>query len=572
MQMEQLLAQYPHQTVAARHSAEQAAVLFDALQPVHRLRSRWQAVLLHAALLRFIGKAYASDDWHLIGRDIVLDSTLGDLPDRERVAIASVIALQRKRSDAATEPAFLALRPKARRAVQHLVAMLRLADALDAAQTASTSLCGVDIQADGITLLVTGEHSAANAKRAQRRASLLAAVLERPVKIAVTDEVDDLPVTIVLAQPQPASERNGHGTTVVRAETTTDGAQASPASETAVLPESMPDALTDAPAADDDSDDSDDPVTTPEDNRLPYDLVATTDSVALAGQRLLRRAFQSLIEHEPIALEGSDPEGVHQMRVYTRRMRAVLQLLSPVAPEHDVRIFRKELQRLARTLGPVRDADVFLEQLAALNADMTDEQHAGIDYIVQRVNSERREHRATMQAYLASPRYAQFKHTMACMLVGSLDGWDTATRVRDLVGSMLWRRYEEVRAYERLVDPTPPLAPEAEETLHMARIAGKRLRYVLDTFGMVFDDQEQARCLKPLKALQEHLGTLQDIAVATVYVRALPTDDATRPGITAYLARREAERHGLLSAVPDNWQRVIGVTYRRNLARLLVLL
>ena len=56
------------------------------------------------------------------------------------------------------------------------------------------------------------------------------------------------------------------------------------------------------------------------------------------------------------------------MRVAVRRLRAAVQLFRPYLPQQDAAYLRKELRRLGRALGPVRDYDVMLENLAAYRA------------------------------------------------------------------------------------------------------------------------------------------------------------------------------------------------------------
>jgi len=134
-------------------------------------------------------------------------------------------------------------------------------------------------------------------------------------------------------------------------------------------------------------------------------------------------------------------------------------------------------------------------------------------------------------------------------------------RVRDFAGSAIWRRYELWRAYEVVL-------PNAEsETLHQARIAGKRLRYTLEFFADALGPHvEQA--LAPLTALQENLGTLQDGVTARSHIAALGlADDA---GAQTYLAAREQDRAALLAELPRLWEKVASATYRRRLFEMVV--
>jgi CHAD domain-containing protein len=134
-------------------------------------------------------------------------------------------------------------------------------------------------------------------------------------------------------------------------------------------------------------------------------------------------------------------------------------------------------------------------------------------------------------------------------------------RVRDFAGSAIWRRYELRRAYE------VALPNATNETLHQARIAGKRFRYTLEFFAEALGKQVE-QTLAPLTALQENLGTLQDSVVARAHVAALGlTDDQ---GAQAYLAARDAEHDAHLAEMPRRWEKVGSATYRRKLFELIV--
>ena len=59
----------------------------------------------------------------------------------------------------------------------------------------------------------------------------------------------------------------------------------------------------------------------------------------------------------------TDPEGVHQARVATRRLRSDLRTFRPLLDREWASALRTELDWLARELGVVRDGDVMLERM-----------------------------------------------------------------------------------------------------------------------------------------------------------------------------------------------------------------
>ncbi|WP_114314147.1 CHAD domain-containing protein [Thermus caldifontis] len=63
--------------------------------------------------------------------------------------------------------------------------------------------------------------------------------------------------------------------------------------------------------------------------------------------------LEHLKKHFPLALEGQDLEGVHQVRVAARRLRVYVELLG-------WRVLRDDLSRLFRGTSRVRDLEVAL--------------------------------------------------------------------------------------------------------------------------------------------------------------------------------------------------------------------
>ena len=100
----------------------------------------------------------------------------------------------------------------------------------------------------------------------------------------------------------------------------------------------------------------------PPDATHPAPLGPTDRWVDLAFAHFRRQA-RVLRREERRAWEGLDPEGVHQMRVAMRRIRAALKAFEPVLPPRRVRGLNTELRWAGRALGAVRDLDVYHEAL-----------------------------------------------------------------------------------------------------------------------------------------------------------------------------------------------------------------
>ena len=73
-----------------------------------------------------------------------------------------------------------------------------------------------------------------------------------------------------------------------------------------------------------------------------------------------------LFDHSANVLDTSDIERVHDMRVATRRLRAVLEIFAPCFPRDQHRVVLREVKALADALGARRDPDVQLDLLTEL--------------------------------------------------------------------------------------------------------------------------------------------------------------------------------------------------------------
>ena len=82
----------------------------------------------------------------------------------------------------------------------------------------------------------------------------------------------------------------------------------------------------------------------------------------LSGETVLQCAVHACLDHlvrnEPAGRAG-DAEGIHQMRVAVRRLRAVLSTFARLLPPEPRRWASDELRWLADALGEARDLDVF---------------------------------------------------------------------------------------------------------------------------------------------------------------------------------------------------------------------
>jgi len=284
--------------------------------------------------------------------------------------------------------------------------------------------------------------------------------------------------------------------------------------------------------------------------------------LAELGRVLLRRYMRKLLAAERDVRADRAIESVHALRVASRRLRAALRLLEPVSGRGELRPHVKAIRRLAQVAGAVRDRDVLLADLEARAGGMPEALRPGLDELCAGLRAARAAAHRELIGLLDGGAHADFTRGFAA-LISRRDGWDDSVRVRDIAGSTLWRHYEDLRAFDRGGLPDDP------EELHTMRIAGKRLRYLVELFADTFGARAAA-VVDPLVAFQDHLGTLQDSAVARDILAPHARGEEADAALVGYLALREAEAERARGALTARWEKVGGGTYRRNLMGLIV--
>ncbi|GIW32099.1 MAG: hypothetical protein KatS3mg071_2273 [Meiothermus sp.] len=223
----------------------------------------------------------------------------------------------------------------------------------------------------------------------------------------------------------------------------------------------------------------------------------------------LDRWLQHLQEHLPIAQEGRDPEGVHQVRVAVRRLRVWLRLAG-------LRVLEDDLAWLVRSAGEVRDLEVLL-----LNNHLPE---AFRRWAASRL----KEARAAFVPLLDSPRLAGLLQALSNL--PPLDEASAQTRLKRFV-RQVERKAEEWQSQESL------------EHLHALRRALRRLRYAREWLGQ--DSQ-------PIKLLQEAFGRVGDLSFTLRYLAAYESEGGR--GVAVYKRQLEAQLQGALEAAREAWR------------------
>jgi CHAD domain-containing protein len=112
--------------------------------------------------------------------------------------------------------------------------------------------------------------------------------------------------------------------------------------------------------------------------------VSPDEPYAHAAARIVRVRAGELFEQAEGVLDTSDIERVHDMRVASRRLRAVLEVFAPCFPRGPYRSVLRDVKVIADALGERRDPDVHLAAMAKLAEQLPPELRSGVELLAER--------------------------------------------------------------------------------------------------------------------------------------------------------------------------------------------
>ena len=248
-----------------------------------------------------------------------------------------------------------------------------------------------------------------------------------------------------------------------------------------------------------------------------YELLAGEDAAVARGEAVdiapdmpASAAFRSIgfaclkqiVANKPAILAGNH-EGIHQMRIGLRRLRAAISLFSDIVAEAEVRDIKRELKWLTRELGPAREFDVFLTRVVA----PLEKSHARLTGMRSLSNDLADRRDAAVARALTAVRSRRFRD-LTLNLAAWLDGEQP---IETLARAQLTRRWKKIRKRGRM------LAKLDAHARHKLRIQAKKLRYAAEFYKTVFPGKKKERrretFLSALKDMQDCFGDLNDVTV-----------------------------------------------------------
>jgi CHAD domain-containing protein len=261
---------------------------------------------------------------------------------------------------------------------------------------------------------------------------------------------------------------------------------------------------------------------------------SSAGDVVLAYLRIQAHTLKTL---EP-AVRADEFDSVHQMRVATRRLRAVLRTFGQVIPPADTERLAGELQWLGRTLGQARDDEVLSAHLSDSLRPTPPELLIGpVQARIQGHYAPRRAAaRASLIKALDEPRYHRLLAELDRVTAGPPRGPLAGAPARKVLPAAVRRVYRQAKRRMRTARHTPA-GPARDAALHRARKSARRARYAAEA-ATPATGKTARKFVKQMKQVQSVLGDHHDAVLARQAARDL--------GIGAHLAGENAFTYGLL--------------------------
>lgn len=206
----------------------------------------------------------------------------------------------------------------------------------------------------------------------------------------------------------------------------------------------------------------------------------------------------------------TEPDVLHKLRVALRRLRSLWWAYEPLLDRDDAKLQRDEFKSLASAAGKTRDWDI-LHDLLSTGGSM---QHS-LTSLLKSIE----EHRADALSFsLAAIGNAGVERILNTALVSARNQLESRSNSPPLAKFAEERVGSAEKALKKRVKRAVSHEDAGYAVLHEVRISGKKLRYLLEFFSPVLEDDHQAT-IRHLASVQDELGKLNDLVTSETLLR-----------------------------------------------------
>ena len=237
----------------------------------------------------------------------------------------------------------------------------------------------------------------------------------------------------------------------------------------------------------------------------------------------------------------SSEKAIHDLRVNTRRLIAILELAKAVSGDGAIAKLQRRFKKVLKRMGSLRDTQVLLVNLSQI-------QRGGLvgDFKRTLEQKERREIDG-IRDELSRGRKQKLSKGVEDVRVGfcNLQAKLGREKVHRSIDRVLSSRQNELLKAERTFHRSQPIN---EDLLHAMRIALKKFRYVIEAAQPLLDDSARQRA-KEMHAFQQLIGESRDVELLRTALEQWANKRGKVIAVVPALDRLQQKRDSLLKKI-----------------------
>ncbi len=124
--------------------------------------------------------------------------------------------------------------------------------------------------------------------------------------------------------------------------------------------------------------------------------IAPDKTLEVCARQIIVSYFREMMSHKAGAIDGTDIEFVHDMRVTSRRLRAAMDSFAECFQKDQFKKHYKQVRTITWTMGVVRDLDVLIRHFQNELQTLSEMEKGDIQGLIEHLQQEREEARKPM--------------------------------------------------------------------------------------------------------------------------------------------------------------------------------
>jgi CHAD domain-containing protein len=245
----------------------------------------------------------------------------------------------------------------------------------------------------------------------------------------------------------------------------------------------------------------------------------------------IQKQYVTIITTEAEVLADEDVEAVHQMRVSLRRLRSQIRAFAPILDIPKV-MGDKQIGKIARVLGKVRDLDVLQDNFKTYRAELPDSEQIHLEKVASTIVKRRRKDILKVKLMIEERDYRYFKLGINNWLNHPQYLPNAQVKIESILPDLLLPVLGQTFLHPgwwidlELAEEVEPAMVVAElinvhgDLLHGLRKQVKEIRYLMELFPDRYPPRYRDY-LDDFKQVHKIFGNIQDNIVLDKFIRKI---------------------------------------------------